>query len=294
MPAELMAVGAAIGFALGMTAMKLATRAGNMMLGYLVTLATSIVVMGVMAIFTVETWAVPAGPLLLFALGGVAGPGAGRLLGMRAVRDVGTSVAAPVQSSSNPIVATLVGVAVFGESLGPGRVLTLAVIVAGIWACVRGGTANRLSVPAPRSGRLLVLLLPLSAGAAYATMMSLNKLALAEHGDPVLGAFVGLVTAFAIWLTIYLLSPRLRRRARFTPALAWFSVSGVMSAGAQFALLSALEIGDLSVVATIVAAQPVVVILLGALLLRDLERLRPGTVLGAVIVFAGVAYLSVA
>jgi drug/metabolite transporter (DMT)-like permease len=294
MPPELLALGAAVCFASGKIAVKFATQTGGVMVGFLVTLATGVVALGLLAAFTVETWTIPFGPFVLFALGGIAGPGVGRILAIRAVRDAGTSVAVPLQSSANPLISTVAGVLLFGETVGLGRVLALGLIIAGIWACARGGSANRhlSDLPASRRTLWLALLLPLAAGAAYATGDVLTKFALAEYGEPVAGAFVGSLTAFVIWLGIFLVTPQFRGPVRISASLGFFVVSGLFSAAAMTLVLSALRGGDLSVVAPIVASQPVIVIVLGALLLRSLEKLRPGTVIGAVLVFAGVAYLS--
>jgi drug/metabolite transporter, DME family len=298
MPAEVLALGAALCFASGGIAVKFATQAGSMLVGYVASLATGVIGLGIVAAITVDSWAIPLGPALLFGLAGLAGPGAGRLLGMRAVRDAGASVALPVQSSANPLIASAAGVLLFGEIVGLGRVLALALIVGGILACARGGSANRVDgldfarTRLPAVNRRLVLLLPLAAGGAYATADILRKFALAEHGDPILGAFVGMTAALLVWVTILSATPAFRQPFRMNRSIAWFCLNGVLSATASTSLMFALRIGDLSVVAPILASQPVIVVVLGALVLRDLERLRLGTVLGALTVFTGVAWLA--
>ncbi|MCC5949142.1 MAG: DMT family transporter [Nitriliruptoraceae bacterium] len=295
MPVEALAVLAATCYAFGHITVKFATTSGGVVLGFLISLGTGIVALSGVALVTVDDWGIPLGPASFFAAAGIAGPGLGRVLMMRAVRDAGTSVAAPLQASTNPVISSLAGVLLLGEVMDPGRIAALGLIVAGIWSCARGGSANRRSdvVSTGLTARgWVVLLWPLAAGMAFAGADVLRKYALDGFGDPVLGALIGLAVAFVIWLIVFLASPRLRATARFDPRLAWFGAYGLLSAAGLTSLLFALRGGDLSVVIPIFASQPVLVIVLGAVLLRDLERLRPGTVIGAMLVVTAVTYLA--
>jgi drug/metabolite transporter (DMT)-like permease len=296
-PAELWALSAAFCYALAHSTIKFAAHTTGMVVGLLITLVTGLVALSTIALITVDDWAVPVGSAVLFAIAGLAGPGAGRILAIRSVRDVGATVAVPVQSSSNPAISTLAGVLLFGETVGPGRVLALALIICGIWLTARGGSANRAELLVAQPGARtfagsLGVLLPLLAGAAYSTSDILRKSGLEGHGDPVVAALIGTAAALLIWTAIFLLVPQFRGPVRIIPPMGWFCLSGLLSVAAQISLLSALRTGDLSAVSPIVASQPVIVIVLGGLMLRSVERLRLDTIAGAMIVFLGVAYLS--
>lgn len=294
MPAEVFAAVAAVCFASGSIAVKLATRTGNVMPGFLIGLLVNALVVAVVAVVTVEAWRVPLLPAALFALAGLSGPGLARLLMMRSVRDVGASVAVPVQASSNPLISSLAGLTVFDEEGGPGRLAALALTITGIWSCARGGSANRTE-GAPgvmRVGRLTVVLLPLGAGAAYAGADILRKAGLNRLDEPILAALVGTATALAVWGLAYVLRPSMRAPVVRGMSLAWFVLNGLLIGAAQVALLLALSVGELSVVSPIVASQPVIVVLLSALVLRDVETLRWGSVLGAALVVLGVLGLT--
>lgn len=297
MPAELLAVTAAFCFASGAIAVKLATRTGNVMPGFLIGLSVNALVVAVVALAVVDSWAMPALPAALFALAGLSGPGLARLLMMRSVRDAGASVAVPLQASSNPLISSFAGLVVFHESSSGGRLAALGVTVAGIWSCARGGSANRSSEGGrdDRGGgaRFLVLSLPLAAGAAYASSDILRKAGLTRFDEPILGALIGTVTALSVWSAAYALRPTMRAPVVLGPSFAWFVLNGLLIGAAQVALLVALSVGDLSVVSPIVASQPVIVIVLSALVLRDVERLRWGSVLGAALVVVGVVWLTV-
>src|SRR5690606_14087709 len=113
----------------------------------------------------------PVPALLLFAATGITGSGAGRALAMAGVRLAGASVSVPVQSSAAPLVATLAGVLLFSETVGPARLGAIALILAGVWLAARGGSAN-LGV---KDRNPWVVLLPLGAGTAFAVTDVLRK-----------------------------------------------------------------------------------------------------------------------
>jgi drug/metabolite transporter (DMT)-like permease len=297
MSPEGLALCAAFCFASAAVTAKLGTGTRNMGLGLLLSLGSSTLLLGVTMAVMADEWSVPIAALSLFALSGLAGPGVGRGLLMQGVRDVGTSVTVPVQSSANAVIASAAGALLFSEDVGGGRVLALAVIVTGILACVAGGSANRSPLQdmtiesRPWSLSLLALRLPVAAGAAFAASDILRKAALEGDGDAVLGSFIGSATAFMAWLIAYSSSPQLRTPFRLSPSAGWFLLSGLFTAAAGILSMFALERGDLSVVVPILASQPVIVVGLGALLLRDQEQLRRGTVLGAALVVIGIAAL---
>lgn len=297
MAAEVWALVAAFCFASGSVVVKRAAQTGDIMVGFLIGLTVNALLVALVALLTVDTWAVPMLPLALFALAGLAGPGLARLLMMRSVRDAGASVAVPIQASTNPLLSSAAGLVFFDEDAGRGRLAALALTVTGIWSCARGGSANRATVEAQRARLagmtpVALLVVPLTAGAAYAASDVLRKAGLNGYDEPVLGALVGTATALLTWSAFYLLRPGLRQPLLLTRSLGWFCLNGVLIGTAQLALLSALSSGDLSVVSPIVASQPVIVIVLSALVLRDLERLRWGSAAGAVLVVLGVALLA--
>jgi drug/metabolite transporter (DMT)-like permease len=297
-PAELAALLAAVCFASSAIAVKFGARSGSMVLGLVVSLVTGTVAVGILAAATVSNWSVPVRSILLFVVAGFAGPGLARLLQMRGVRDLGASVAVPVSSSTNPLLASIAGVLIFGEVIGLARALALALIIGGIWVCTRGGSANHdhggsLAPPTATGVKpVFALWLPLAAGAAYAVADMLRKGGLEADTEPVLGAFIGLGAAALIWVVLLFVVPAFREPVRFTPSLNWFCLSGALSGAAQIFSFFALREADLSVVAPILAAQPVVVLIISAVFLRNVEKLRVSTVLGAGTVFLGVAFLA--
>lgn len=294
MPVELLALLAALCYALGSVAVKLGTRNVPVTTGFLVSLGSGIVTLGAFALVTVDVWRLTTAAVVGFVLAGLAGPGAGRFLAMLGVRDVGASVSAPLQSAINPVLSSLGGVIVFGERVGLLRGLGIGLIVAGIWSCAWGGSANRGEggTTSARGSSMRGILWPVLAGAAFSLADVLRKYALEADGVALLGALLGIGVAFAIWMTTALIRPTMRDSLRFDRGLAWFAVHGVLSGVGLTTLLLALRDGDLSLVVPIFSSQPVLVILLSAVLLRRVEVLRTGTVLGAVVATVGLVALA--
>jgi uncharacterized membrane protein len=263
--------------------------------GFLVSLGVGIVTLGVFAGLTVDSWYLPRPAFLGFILAGLAGPGAGRFLMMLGVRDAGASVSAPVQAATNPVLSSLGGVVFFGEQVGLLRAAGIGLIVGGIWASARGGSANLgegggLQI-APRD--LRVLIWPFLAGASFALADVLRKFALEADGAALLGALLGISVSFVVWMLTAVISPSLRSGLRMKRELGWFAIHGVLAGIGLATLLAALRDGDLSLVVPIFSSQPVIVILLSAVLLRRLEVLRAGTVIGAAIAAVGLVALAI-
>jgi drug/metabolite transporter (DMT)-like permease len=297
-PAELLAFMAALFYSLSQLTAKMGTQTGSIMFGSLIGLVTGTTAVGVVTATTTSSWSMPAAALTLFAVAGIAGSLAGRSLAMRGVRDIGASVSVPVQASVSPIIATAAGALIFGEVISGNRVLSLAVILLGMWLCMRSGSSNTvLEVAGPRRrvgwSRLLTgLLWPASAAAAFAMSDILRKSGLAVLPSPMLAALIGLASALVVSLAWFFLGPSAREPLQWTPSTVWFGVSGLLSASAQVSLLFALRVGELSVVAPIVACQPVLIMVLGPLILRGVERFTRLTAAGGVLVATGIASLS--
>jgi DME family drug/metabolite transporter len=86
--------------------------------------------------------------------------------------------------------------------------------------------------------------------------------------------------------------PAVRRKVRFGRSAWWFSAGGVLAALAVLSQFHALDRGEVSVVSPIVAAQPVAVIVLSAVLLRELDPLTGRRILGALVAVAGTILVS--
>ena len=98
------------------------------------------------------------------------------------------------------------------------------------------------------------------------------------------------VTAITGWL-LGVLVLRLRGGAKeillTRRSSAWFLASGISNSGAMLSVFYALGGGNIVIVEPLVGANPVLVILLSAVFLRDLEAVTPRVMLGVLCTVAG-------
>jgi len=238
--------------------------------------------------------------LPMLVLAGVLGSGIGRLLMIAGLSRLNSTVHMPVQTSTHPLVSVLGAALILGEPVGALRVAGVLVIISGIWALTRGGgllgvsdeVTSRLDESISIPGRM-VLLLPIGAGAIYGASDLTINIAMAGFPHPAFGATVGLFSACVVWGAAFGISGSLRSRVRVGGGRWWFVLQGVLSAGAILCAYTALRTGEVSVVSPIIATQPVWVLVLSTLLLRDVERITGGAVVGSVLAVAGTILVSV-
>lgn len=231
----------------------------------------------------------PAG-LTAFAAAGVAGPGIGRLASMTGVKRLGPAVSTPILGCVYPTVAVAGGVLLLGERVSAIQIAGVIVIVAGVWVL---GSRRSASGVLDRSA-VAALLFPAAAGLCYAGADATRKIGLDNIADPLFGSAVGMIAGFAFWMALST-SPGIRARMRFGPrGWRWFVASGICSALAVLFLISALEVGKVAVVSPIVAAQPLMIILLTPVMLRGVDRIDRRVVTGGLAVMLGTVLIATA
>ena len=229
----------------------------------------------------------------LFVAAGLVGEGVGRTSFILAVQRIGPSTATPIQTASYPALALVGGVLLFSETVTSLRVAGAIAIVAGIWALVGGDGHSGAAVGRSAGSGRWVYLLPVVGGLAFASSDIVRKLGLVEIPFPAFGALVGNVTIVAVWALVLAFVPRVRTLARPGPGWQWFLLAGVLAGLGVLSVFRALGSGDVSVVGPIIMAQPLVVVILSALFLRDLERLTWKIVTGAVLTVLGVILITI-
>lgn len=232
-----------------------------------------------------------------FAVAGLLGPSIGRATGMIGIGLLGPSRSVPVQGSLYPVAAIAFGVVVLGESLSVLQVGGILVVTGGVWALTReeAQVIGVEEVPAmTERSSVPPILFPLMAGIAYASADVFRKRAATIAPDALLGVMVGTVTGLAVWVLAALFVKPVRARLQIGPGVWWFGLSGLLAAAAGLSVIRALEEGDVSVVAPIVAAQPLPVLILSALFLKKVEMLTPQIVFGSLAVVTGTILISTA
>jgi drug/metabolite transporter, DME family len=130
-----------------------------------------------------------------------------------------------------------------------------------------------------------------AASASYAISLSLGRHGVSEDMSPILGSLVALIfgtVGFTLLAGRSLRTPAIdfRRGALFFGLAGLFSTIGVVG---QFL---AVEQGQVVLVAPIANTYPLFTLIIGAIVLRHVERLTSGVFAGAILVVVGVIVLT--
>ncbi len=223
-----------------------------------------------------------AAGIAYFALAGLIGTVAGRLLRFMSIETVGASVAAAVGNLS-PLVSTVLAIVFLGERVTPTILVGTLVIVLGTTLLSSSGRGF-----AVRPGKLV---LPLMSAACFGVVAVLRKVGLG--GMAPLPGFAVNVTAAFIAFTAFLIATRqtsaMACRGR---SLLYLVGAGVAENVGVFVLVVALSMGTVSVVAPLASVSPIFVLVLSFFFLRGLEILTARIVTGTLMIVAGVWLLT--
>jgi drug/metabolite transporter, DME family len=260
---------------------------------------------------------VPPGSIALFAISGFFAPAIARAAALAGVHTLGPSITVPIQQGLRPLLVLPAAAILLGEGFGLVRIIGVMAIVAGGWVLSRqpgGGTSDVPVDPttdegvngsAGRSVRARVrrratsisrgfrpgVIYPVAAAVAYSTSDLLVKSGLDRASVPAFGAVVSIGSGLLVWSIAHAL-PSVRRRFHVGREFGWLILSGGLMGAAILLLFNALDRGDVSLVAPVVATQPLFVFLFSTLILRHVERLDRSTLMAGVIVVIGTILVS--
>ncbi len=234
----------------------------------------------------------PLAGVAMFAASGIFAPAVARAAALMGVHRLGPSVAVPIQQGLRPVLAVAGAAVLLGEATDPVRLLGVIAIVAGGWVLSQqpGASGEGQDTWLHRGFRPGIAF-PIVAAMGYAAADLIVKRALDVLPDPAFGALVSTGAGLALWLAA-LLSKPLRSGLKVGASVGWLLASGAFVGIAMLTLFHALQDGEVSVVAPIVAAQPLIVFALSVLLLGDLERLTRTTVLTGIVIVLGTILVS--
>lgn len=219
----------------------------------------------------------------VFAVAGLFGTAMGRILVFAGVHRVGASINS-AGISTRPLFATLLALGFLGEPLGPLTGVGIVVLVTGLVVLTysKGGDVSGWQ---PRD-----LLFPVGAAAVFAAGNVLRRFGFGDTAATPLQAVAINETAALVALAAYALvtrgtDPLDTPRESYT----YFTGSGLITAVALLSFFTALsmEAGRVAIVDSLAATAPLFTTVFAAVLLRDVERVTRGIVLGAALVVVG-------
>jgi drug/metabolite transporter (DMT)-like permease len=263
--------------------------------------AASLIVLGVS--WLVISFSVLLGPsaditgraVAIYAGLGLLVPAISRWSVLKSVHDLGPSVAIPIQQGLRPLLSVMGGVLLLGERLSLLRGVGVASIIVGGWQLTRRPPDDP-GRPPPKLRRLGLrpgLAFPFIAGLAYATSDVVVRLTLGDgQTEPGVAAMITTGSGLLVWLVAVAVVPSVRADVRFGPGSRWLVLAGALIGVAILGVYNALRRGEVTLVSPINSTQPLIVLLLSALFLRDLDRVRWGTVFAAIAIVVGAVLVS--
>lgn len=262
--------------------------------GFFIVLATNIAVSGSLLAGQFAFRAVPPAwdwkGASYFALGGILGTFLGRRLLFDTVRLLGPSRASVFHSTS-PAFALVFAWAMAGERLGWYEIALMAVVWAGLWLTQpRATDFNRHTLADIKRGMLYGLVTV----AGFALGNVLRGMAMRDWSESVLGSLVSASTAMACQVLVTRSWPRITAQLRgATPAAILFYVGcGVSTLFGSILVAEAMSRMEIAIAVLIMHTTPLLIFPFSVFVLGLREELSARTLLGSLVVLAGIGLIA--
>lgn len=285
LPPQLIALAAALSYAISGIAAKRGLRYSTPITVTLVSVAVHAATMWtalllIRGIPSVSWWV-----LFLFAVTGTLQPII-RLFTYAGIHYVGASRGATLRGV-HPLFSTTLAIIFLNEPIHAPIVVGTVLIVAGVALISWQPEAERASF------RWWYLGYPLGAAVLAGVSHPLRRYALGLANEPLyLAAVIGIVAL--PWLASYIVLPGKRSEQPVwnRKSMGWFLVAGWFETLGILLVIVALSVGEVVIVSPIVATSPLWILFGTRLFLRGIENLTLCTVAGAVLVVAGTIAIS--
>lgn len=234
--------------------------------------------------------------VLFFTAAGVTNTLVGRWAWFQSVRAIGPSRATALKVS-NPVFASILAAVFLRQVPTLGNALGIICVIGGV-VVFSGEMTRRTSsaVAAPSSGEMELgrgMALGLGSALAYGCGAVLRAAGLGYVPSPFFGALVGAVVATGSVLMSDAARGNLGRRwadnVRDVPFA--FVAAGVLAAAGQLTQFASLQYTTVARSTVIASAEPLITMLLAALVFRRLDTVTARSAAGLVSILAGVAFM---
>ncbi len=214
---------------------------------------------------------------------GLLGQATARYLAYSSNKIIGVSRTNTVVAGS-PIGASLMGVVILGERPAPEVGIGIILIVIGLIFMTSERGAGRLPLKSYTFAFVAML--------AFSITPYLRKGGMAELSAPAFGVVFSTIIANSTLMATSKVMPG-PQKFRFDRSLFLASIpAGVLGMAAALNFWTALRDGPLTVISPLIRMTPIFILLLSAVLLRDMETITKRLVLATLIVVAGAALIT--
>jgi drug/metabolite transporter (DMT)-like permease len=219
---------------------------------------------------------------LLFAVVGMFFPAAVTIITFEANHRLGPTMTGTI-SSTAPLFALVAAAWILGEHIPARAALASVGIVGGVALLTWKSSGTRATAVS------WSLLLPLLGAMLRGLAHAMARAGLLLWPNPYAASLIGYTVSSAAVVAINHL-PGAEKGKRDKRAVVWFMITGVLNSGALLLMYAALAKAPVAIVAPIVAAYPLVTVMLSAAILRE-ETLGVRAVAGAALTVASIGYL---
>ena len=251
----------------------------NGLTGSLISVGTSALVFWLLALFLVPLpmfWTPSIG---YFIAAGFFAPAIGQTLAYIGMERIGVARAAPIVNTS-PIFSSIFAVVFLNEVWLLQNIVGTCLVIAGVIVL----SARKTSEGAWRKKDILY---PMLGAVVFGISTTLRKAGISEVQDALWGAPVTVGMAFWVLLPIVRIRGGRRVLALNPQGNRWLVGAALVNAGAILSFFSALNIGSIVRVESLVACNPLLTILWTGIFLRRIEKLSGRIVWGALVTVAG-------
>lgn len=283
MTALLLSIASALCFGIGMITARCGLRHQDARSGAAVSIPSATVLFIVATPFVIDWSAYSVIAMLVFAAVGLFYPALVTLLTFRSNEELGPTITSAI-SGTAPLFAMLAAALLLDEHMPPQIVLCALGVTAGVALLSWRPGAMRSSF----AGRALFW--PVSGAIVRGLAQAGAKAGLLLWGNPFAASLIG----YLVSSTAVIGADRLRhgpRRKLSRPGLQWFVITGLVNGGAMVLMYSALTLAPVSTVAPVIAAYPLVTVIVSTLCLRN-ETINARVIAGAVITVSAIAWLA--
>lgn len=268
-------------FGIALVTSRIGLRTLDARSGAAISIPTATVLFVAIAPFTVDLHAFDPKAAAIFAVVGVFFPAVVTLLTFRSNETLGPTVTGAI-SGTAPLFALFAAALVLDEAIPSRAAVACLLIAAGIALL----TWKRGAARAFAGGALVW---PLAGAIVRGVAQAVAKLGLLLWPNPFAAGLIGYLVSSATVVSAH----RFGKRAAARPtrrSVVWFALTGVLNGGAVLLMYAALSQAPVALVAPVVAAYPLVTVLVSAAVLRE-ERLTLPMIAGAGITVLAIVYL---
>jgi drug/metabolite transporter (DMT)-like permease len=220
---------------------------------------------------------------LTFVVVGLFVPGMTRVLTFRGIRTMGSAITSTIVNTT-PMFSTALAMLALAERPGP-LVLAGVVLIVGGLVIISGEGSER-------SWKRIELFFPFLAALLFSMKDVTVRWGLGGSAAPILAAAIAAITST---IEIFLINRYIYKETFILPpkhVLRWFVSSGIFTGGSFLFMFVALSMERVSIIAPLINSYAAFVLVLAPLMARQIERVTPRKVAGAVLVVAGIFLIS--